>query len=126
VTGLTLDPGALIAVERRDRRKRVLLDEAERAGWEITVPVGPLAQVWRGGPRQAVLARFLASADAVRAVEWDVPSARAAGVLCGRTGTADVVDASVVLCARERGHRVVTSDPGDLSAVDPGLPLTVV
>ncbi|MGH3822955.1 MAG: hypothetical protein ACRDRA_09010 [Pseudonocardiaceae bacterium] len=44
-SGLTLDAGALIAVERGDRRVRVLLDETERAGWSIVVPVGPLAQV---------------------------------------------------------------------------------
>lgn len=125
-TGLTMDAGGLIAVERRDRRLRVLLDEAERAGWSIAVPVGPLAQVWRGGPRQAVLARFLNAAGPVVVVDWDGPAARAVGVLCGRTGTSDVVDASVALCARERDHLVVTSDPADLAALDPGLPLIVV
>lgn len=60
-----MDAGGLIAVERRDRRVRVLLDEAERAGWTVAVPVGPLAQVWRGGPRQALLARFLSASDHV-------------------------------------------------------------
>ncbi|MGH3908885.1 MAG: hypothetical protein ACRDTE_32585 [Pseudonocardiaceae bacterium] len=39
-SGLTLDAGALIAVERGDRRLRVLLDETERAGLPIVVPVG--------------------------------------------------------------------------------------
>lgn len=126
MAGLTMDAGGLIAVERRDRRVRVLLDEAERAGWTVAVPVGPLAQVWRGGPRQALLARFLSASDHVDIVEWDLPAARAAGVLCGRTGTSDVVDASVVLCAREREHRVVTSDPGDLAALDAGLAQIVV
>lgn len=121
-----MDAGGLIAVEQRDRRLRLVLDEAQRAGWTVVVPVGPLAQVWRGGPRQALLARFLSVSDHVEIVEWDVPAARAAGVLCGRTGTSDVVDASVVLCARERGHRVVTSDPGDITALDAGLPQIVV
>jgi hypothetical protein len=32
-----------------------------------------------------------------------------------------VVDASVVVCARERGQRVVSGDPGDLLAIDPTL-----
>lgn len=90
-----MDAGGLTAVERRDRRIRVLLDEAARAGWAVAVPVGPLAHVWRGGPRQAALARFLSAADHAEIVEWDVPAARAAGVLCGRTGTADVVDAAL-------------------------------
>jgi hypothetical protein len=124
--GLTFDAGGLIAVERRDRRVRVLVDEAVRAGLDIAVPVGPLAQVWRGDPRQVLLARFLGVTDGVEIVEWDAAAARAAGVLCGRTGTSDVIDASVVLCAREREHHVVTSDPGDMAALDPRLPLITV
>lgn len=124
--GLTLDAGALIAVERGDRRLRVLLDETERAGWPIAVPVGPLAQVWRDGARQVGLARFLNAADRVEIVEWDAATARASGVLCGRTGTSDVVDASVVLCARERDHHVVTSDPKDFVVLDAQLPVIVV
>ena len=38
-------------------------------------------------------------------------------------GTADVVDVSVALLARRVGGVVVTSDPDDLRAVDPGLDL---
>jgi hypothetical protein len=125
-SGLTLDAGALIAVERGDRRLRVLLDETERAGWPIVVPVGPLAQVWRDGARQVGLARFLNAADRVEIVEWEAATARAAGVLCGRTGTSNVVDASVVLCARERDHYVVTSDPKDFVVLDAQLPVIVV
>ncbi|MFN2496174.1 MAG: type II toxin-antitoxin system VapC family toxin [Pseudonocardiaceae bacterium] len=90
------------------------------------IPVGPLAQVWRDGARQVVLARFLGATDRVGIIEWDAASARAAGVLCGRVGTSDVVDASVALCARERGHRVVTSDPQDFALLDPPLPMIVV
>jgi len=125
-SGLTLDAGALIALQRGDRRLRVLLDETERAGRPIVVPVGPLAQVWRDGARQAALARFLNVTDRVGIVEWDAVAARAAGVLCGRTGTSDVVDASVALCARERDYHVVTSDPQDFAVLDPQLPVVVV
>jgi hypothetical protein len=32
-----------------------------------------------------------------------------------------VIDASIVVCARERGHRVVNGDPDDLLAIDPTL-----
>ena len=53
-------------------------------------------------------------------------TARAAGVLCGRTGTSDVVDASVVLCAREREHYVVTSSPEDFVVLDAQLPVILV
>jgi len=53
----------------------------------------------------------------------DARAARAAGELCGRTGTADVIDASVLLCALARGDRIVTSDPGDLRRLDPAVPV---
>jgi hypothetical protein len=86
------------------------------------VPAGVVAQAWRGSSRQARLARFLAI-DAVSVVVLDEPEARAAGVLCGNAGTADVVDASVVICARAREHAVITTDPDDLGLLDPALRL---
>jgi hypothetical protein len=49
--------------------------------------------------------------------------AEAAGVLCGRAGTSDVVDACVVLVARRERAVVVTSDVDDLRQLDPGLRL---
>lgn len=54
-------------------------------------------------------------------VPLDGAEAKAAAALCGRAGTADVVDASVVVCARSRGHAVITGDIGDLSTLDPTL-----
>ncbi len=59
-------------------------------------------------------------------VPLDDPEARAAGALCARTQTADVVDASVVLCARSRDHAVVTSDPQDLRRLDARATLVTV
>lgn len=120
--GVTLDTGALIAIERGDRRMQALLDEAVAAGAPIAVPAGVVAQAWRASPRQARLSRFLGLA-AVTVVPLDDTEARATGALCGLTGTADVVDASVVICARSRGHGVVTGDRDDLAALDPTLRL---
>lgn len=125
MAGVTFDTGALIAIERGDRRLQALLREASAAHAEIAVPAGVIAQAWRGSRRQARLARFL-DLDEVTAVVLDVPEARAAGALCGLTDTADVIDASVVICARTRGHSVVTGDPDDLSELDPTLALLVV
>lgn len=124
VVGLTLDAGALIDIERRGSALRDLLVLANRRGWSIRVPAGALGQVWRGGGRQAALSRFLQT-PAVSVVPLDEESARAAGEICGRAGTSDLIDASVVLCAREHGHAAVTSDPGDLGRLDPSLPLIV-
>lgn len=123
--GVTLDTGALVAIERGDPRLQALLDEAHAAGAELAVPAGVIAQSWRGGSRQARLARFL-RLPTVTVIALDEPEARAAGALCGRVGTADIVDASVVICARDRDHAVITSDADDLTALDPTLPLVAL
>lgn len=117
---ITLDAGALIAFERNDRRMLVLLARALAANIGIAVPAGVVAQVWRDGRRQVRLARLLSSPP-VEIVPLDDRAARAAGQLCGVRGTADVVDASVVLCARARNGGVVSSGAGDLSRLDPDL-----
>ncbi|MGI8875268.1 MAG: PIN domain-containing protein [Egibacteraceae bacterium] len=122
MSGYTLDAGALIALEGRDRRVAARLAEALRRGAGIAVPAGALAQVWRDGRRQVLLARLLAD-DGVEVVPLDDLAAREAGQLCGVAGTADIVDASVVRCARTRGHVVLTSDPDDLRRLDATLPL---
>lgn len=88
-------------------------------GLPLAAPVGAVAQVWRNGRRQARLARLL-GAHEIEIVPLDDQGAREAGQLCGIRGTADVIGASVVLCARARGHRVLTSDPDDLRRLDPG------
>lgn len=120
MAGVTLDTGALLAIERGDRRLQALLDETQAAGAVLAVPAGAVAQAWRGGTRQARLARFLRLAI-VTVVPLDEPEARAAGTLCGHTRTADIVDASVMICARARKHAVVSSDPDDLAALDPTI-----
>ena len=125
MAGVTLDTGALIAIERGDPRLQALLDEAAAVGAGLAVPAGVLAQAWRGSARQVRLARFLAL-PIVEVVAFDEPEARAAGTLCGRVGTADVIDASVVVCARTRGHVVITGDPDDLAALDASLRLVVL
>ncbi|MGH3814575.1 MAG: PIN domain-containing protein [Pseudonocardiaceae bacterium] len=123
--GLTLDTGALIGLEKGDERVRSLLQRAVTEGIDLAVPAGVVAQAWRGGPRQARIARLLADPD-VQVVVLDDPTARAVGALVARSGHQDVVDVSVALCAAERGHVVLTTDPGDVAAVDPHLALIVL
>lgn len=101
---------------------QALVDEAVSAGVRIAIPAGALAQAWRGTARQARIALLL-RLSIVMVVALDEVEARSAGVLCGRAGTADVVDASVVICARGRGHAVVTSDRSDRAVLDPTLRL---
>ena len=117
--GLTLDAGALIALERRDRGVAILVRNALTTG-EVRIPAAVLGQVWRDGRRQAVLAGLL-NHQGSRTVPVDETTAKAAGILCGRTGTKDVVDASVVVCALLHGDTVLTSDPDDLRRLAPDL-----
>jgi len=82
------------------------------------VPSGVVGQTWRDGCIQVTLARFL-RIDEVEIVPIDDRLARACGELCGATGTADIIDASVVILARLRGDRIVTSDLRGLRRLDP-------
>ncbi len=117
---LVLDAGALIAVEKADRPTLTAMEAARRQGRTLVVPASVVAQVWRGGHRQVRVGRFLAA----RGVEVEVltdEGARVSGVLCGRTGTVDIVDASVVVAARRYGAIVVSSDRNDLEILDPDI-----
>ena len=69
--------------------------------------------MWRGA-RNANLARALDGCDLE---PLDVELAKAAGILCGRAGTTDPVDALVVASAARRGDDIITTDPEDLRAL---------
>jgi predicted nucleic acid-binding protein len=122
VSGATLDTGALIALEAGSRRMAVLVDEALASRAMLAIPAGVLAQSWRGGARQARIARLLRS-SVVAVIPLDRRCALRAGARCAATGVTDVIDASVALCARDHGHPVITSDPDDLRVLDPSLVL---
>jgi len=115
---VVLDAGALIAVERADRRVIRLLELAQ----DIHVPAGALAQAWRNPMRQVRLVRVMSS-DGVMIHALDATTARAAGQLCAATATSDIVDASVVILARIVDGVTVTSDPDDLRRIDQGIDL---
>ena len=121
MTGVTLDAGALIGLEKGSTRLRGLLEEWGD-GARLRVPAPVLAQVWRSGARQAVLSRLL-DAERTTVVALDRTAAQSVGGLLAATGTRDVVDAAVVICAWEHDDVVVTSDPDDLHRLDPTLRL---
>ena len=123
--GLTLDAGALVAFERNERRIVALLLRNIQHGHRLAVPGGVVGQMWRDWRRQARLARLLGAAH-TEVIALDDQRAREAGQLCGVRGTTDVIAASVVLCARTRGDRIVTSDPDDIRRLDPSIPLITV
>ena len=117
---LVLDAGALIALERGDRDTAAVIEIALREHRAVLVPAGVVGQAWRGGGRQARLARVLNARDVLVEPLTDA-GARAAGVLCGTAGTTDVIDASVVLIARRYDATVVSSDRSDLEVLDPTI-----
>ena len=82
------------------------------------VPAGVVGQAWRDGRVQASLSRFLRS-DEVEIIPLDEQLARSCGELCGAANSPDVIDASVVILARERRDPIITSDPTDLRRLDP-------
>ena len=112
--GVTYDAGALVAAERGERRMwarhRALLMMREIP----VVPAPVVAQAWRGGARQAPLARFLIGSK-IEAMTDN--QARAVGVFAGRAGIADIVDVCVVEGALRRRDMVITADAKDLTAI---------
>ncbi len=122
---VVLDAGALIAFERGNAKMRALLRNALRVRARILIPAGVLGQVWRAPGRQVPL-RALVDADMTELVLLTRVLAEASGVLCGKTGTSDVIDASVALTARLERAVVVTSDATDLKRLDPALRLEQV
>ncbi len=120
--GLTLDAGALIALDRSDRRVIALLARAAEVGARVTVPATVLAQAIRKPSRQARLARLVRQ-PTTDLVALDGPDATTVGLLLARSGTDDIADAHVVACALRARQPVVTSDPDDLRRLDPTLRL---
>lgn len=121
-TSLVLDSGALIAFERADARMRALLGEALDTSARVVIPAAVLGQVWRDPARQVALGA-LSRASTTAVVPLDQVLAEAAGVLCGKRKTADVVDASVVLTARREGAPIITSDVDALRHLDKAVVL---
>ena len=115
---VTLDVGALIAIDRGERRMIALIEQVLAQGGSFHVPAGVLGQAWRDGRRQATLARFVRSAE-VQVVPLDEALLRACGELLAITRTSDVIDASVVIVARRNHGLIVTSDIDDLVRLDP-------
>jgi len=122
VSGITFDAGGLIALDRNDRRVLALVARAAERGLRITIPATALAQAIRNPAKQARLCRLIRQAT-TDLIALDGRDATAVGLLLARTGTADIVDAHVAICASRAGQAVVTSDARDLRRIAPELAL---
>ena len=107
---LVLDTGALIAFERGDRQVAALVEATRRRKDRVITSSGCVAQAWRDGARQALLARLLAGTSEQ---PLDPDHSRSIGELCAAVEQNDVVDAHVAFLAQDH-DTVVTSDEDDL------------
>jgi predicted nucleic acid-binding protein len=109
VIGITFDTGALIALERRRRRVKEILEWALAQKQPITVPADVVGEWWRG--RTDLRERILECVDVEPLTE---ALAKAAGEALAAVTGATLVDAIVMASAASRGDIVYSSDVADL------------
>src|SRR5688572_15480081 len=110
MAGLTLDTGALVALERRRQRMRRVLAVAVRDNLRVSVPAAVVAEWWRG--RSDLADDILAAVD-VEPMDEDL--AKTAGEALAAVKRATPIDAIVMASAARRGDVVYTSDFDDLT-----------
>jgi predicted nucleic acid-binding protein len=110
VSGVVYDAAVLVAADRNERRTWAEHKVRLELGVLPSVPAPVVAQVSRS-PQQAQLRRFLKGCVVVPLGESD---AHEAGLLLGKTRTADVIDAVVVTIALRQNAMILTSDPHDI------------
>jgi hypothetical protein len=110
VSGVVYDAAVLVAADRTERRTWAEHKVRLELGVLPSVPAPVVAQVSRS-PQQVQLRRFLTGCAVVPLGESD---AHEAGLLLGKTRTADVVDAVVVTLALRQNAVILTSDPHDI------------
>jgi hypothetical protein len=125
MSGITLDAAGMIALDRNDRRVIALIARAEQLRQRITIPATALAQAMRAPAKQARLSRLVRQAS-TKVVALDRAESTRIGIILAATRTSDIADAHVVLCARREGDAIVTSNPGDLRRLDPGVRLVII
>jgi hypothetical protein len=117
MAGLTLDTGALIALERRRHRMRKVIDVATRDAVAITVPVVIMAEWWRGQSELRELIRRMVTIEPMHE-----ELATAAGEALAEVNDVGVANAIVMASAARRGDVVYTSDFDDLQRLQAVFP----
>jgi predicted nucleic acid-binding protein len=109
IRGITLDTGALVAIERRKQRGTQLLELARQRLAVLSVPVPVIAEWWRGGTdvRERIL-------DVVNVEPLSLVVAKSAGEAQASVARSTAVDAIVMAFAASRGDVVFTGDTRDL------------
>jgi predicted nucleic acid-binding protein len=122
MSGLTLDTGALVALERHNRRVRALIARAQERDFSVTIPAAVVIEWWRG--QRGPAARLL---DAFDVEPIDLSLARIAGEALSRVRSGpSTTDAVVMASAARRGDLVLTSDIGDFERLQRVFPMVRV
>jgi predicted nucleic acid-binding protein len=113
---LVLDADGLSKLAGRDRRAQIFFEAARANRSKVVTAASTLAEVLRGGPRDAAVHHWL---KLIAVVPLDKELGRVAGELLGRTGLSGrrcALDAllAVVALTRPRPVVLLTSDPRDL------------
>jgi predicted nucleic acid-binding protein len=111
VARVSFDTGVLIGIGRRDTAAWAWLKRAAERGGPPLVCTAAVAECWRDGRRQALLARAL---DVCDLAPIDLELARAAGEALANVPGAATIDALVAATAARAGALLVTADVGDL------------
>jgi predicted nucleic acid-binding protein len=123
---LILDAQGLVELADGDHFAVSFARDAHDRGGRVMTAASTIAEVLRGGPRDAKLHRVL---NQIKVVPVDKTLGRAAGELLGRAGlsghrcTLDALLAAVAL-GQPRPVVLLTSDPDDMSRLtdEPGRP----
>jgi len=117
VLGITLDTGALIAIERRKRRGIKLIQLREEGSALLATPTAVIAEWWRGrtDSREIIL-------DMVNVEPLPLDVAKSAGAAQAAVPGATAVDAIVMAFAASRGDVVYTSDRDDFERLRQHFP----
>jgi hypothetical protein len=114
---MILDAGVLVSVDRRDRAAGQFTRTTDEDDEDLHTSEAVVAQVWRDGARQAVLAAFLKTVEI-----HPLDDGRAVGQLLRDSGTSDVVDAHLGLLAQRLDDDILTGDVDGLTRVVAALP----
>lgn len=117
---ITLDTGALIAIERRRPRAKAILEVAWSARVPVTIPA-PAWGEWHAGSPSHGLGRL---AESVNVAPLTARLAELAGEALARLrlGSEHFVDAAVMATAASVGGVVYTSDLPDLTRLQQCFP----
>jgi hypothetical protein len=114
--GVTLDTGALVALERSVKRMRQVYVGARAKRIVVTVPAVVLIEWWRGGRVQHDILAPLTIEKTTERI------AKTAGEAIAAIKGATAIDAAVMASAALRGDLVYTSDIDDLQALQTHFP----